>query len=126
MSEKFRFKHMRSPAWCACSETSIYFRVFWITKEGEKEIGYIGCQDNDLGRGLCNNFCYKTFDDFRNKGLTKAYVKQFVSDKVLDLDCIRARTPRDKIASQKVLEYAGFENRGKRDDGKFGYTYHAF
>lgn len=117
---------MRSPAWCAYPETSVYFRVFWLSESGETEIGYIGCQENDFGRGLCNNFCYKTFENFRNKGLTKAYVEQFVSDRIMDFDCIRAKVPRDNIASQKVLEYAGFENRGKRDDGRFGYTWKAF
>lgn len=117
---------MKSPAWCANSETSIYFRVIMITNGKEEEIGYIGCQENDLGRGLCNNFCYKTFEPYRGQGFTKAYVKQFISDRILDFDCIRAKTPKDNIASQKVLEYAGFENRGKRDDGKYGYTWKAF
>ena len=122
----FRFQHMKSPAWCADSMNSIYFKVFAKTDGKEHEIGYIGCQDNDLGRGLCNNFCYKTFEPYREKGLTKAYVKEFIENKVLDFDCIRARVPRDNIASQKVLEYAGFENRGKREDGKYGFTWKAF
>ena len=126
---KFRFKHMKSPAWCADSENSVYFKVFCTPSEEneELEIGYIGCQGNDFGRGLCNNFCYKTFEDFRNRGLTKEYVRYFIESRVLDLDCIRAKVPKDNIASQKVLEYAGFENRGSRDDGeKFGYTWKAF
>ena len=113
---------MKTPAWSCDSANSIYFKVIC----NETEIGYIGCQENDLGRGLCNNFCYKTFESFRNQGLTKAYIGQFIKDKVLDFDCIRAKVPRDNIPSQRVLEANGFENRGKRDDGKYGYTYHAF
>ena len=113
---------MKSPAWCCDSMNSIYFKVFYE----DEEIGYIGCQENDLGRGLCNNFCYKTFEPFREKGLTKAYVKEFIENRVLDFDCIRAKVPRDNIASQKVLEHAGFENRGKREDNRYGYTWKAF
>lgn len=119
---KFKFQHMKSPAWCADSMNSIYFKVFYE----DNEIGYIGCQENDLGRGLCNNFCYKTFEPYREQGLTKEYVKEFIENKVLDFDCIRARVPRDNIASQKVLEFAGFENRGKREDNRYGYTWKAF
>lgn len=119
---KFKFQHMKTPAWSCDSANSIYFKVIC----NETEIGYIGCQENDLGRGLCNNFCYKTFESFRNQGLTKAYIGQFIKDKVLDFDCIRAKVPRDNIPSQRVLEANGFENRGKRDDGKYGYTWKAF
>lgn len=127
MAEKFKFKHMKSPAWAADSQSSVYFRVFWFSEEGEHEIGYVGFQDNDFGRGLCRNMCYKTYEPFRSKGLTKAYIKQIVQSRFLDLDCIRAKTPQSNIASQKVLEYAGFENRGSRDDGEsFGYTWKAF
>lgn len=121
---KFKFKHTKSPAWCADSAKAVYFNVY---NENDENIGYIGCQENDFGRGLINNFCYKTFENFRNKGLTKAYIKEFIDEKILDVECVRAKVPIDNIASQKVLEYAGFENRGKRDKGeKIGYTWKAF
>lgn len=127
MVEKFKFKHMRCPAWASDSQNSIYFRVYLVSENKAEDIGYIGFQENDFGRGLCRNMCYKTYEPFRGQGLTKAYVKQFVDDRVLDLDCIRAKVPKDNIASQKVLEYAGFENRGSRDEGSaFGYTWKAF
>ena len=122
----FRFQHMKSPAWCADSMNSIYFKVFTKIDDEEHEIGEIVCQENDLGRGLCNNFCYKTFEPYRNQGFTKMYVKKFIEDKILDFDCIRAKVPRDNIASQRVLEYAGFENRGKREDNRYGFTWKAF
>ena len=119
----FKFKHMKSPAWASDSQNSVYFRVIYE----EQDIGYIGFQENDFGRGLSRNMCYKTYEPFRGKGLTKEYVKCFVEDRILDLDCIRAKTPVDNIASQKILEYAGFENRGLRDEGeKIGFTWKAF
>lgn len=121
-NENFIYKHMRSPAWASDSVYSVYFKVIY----NDKEIGYIGFQDNDFGRGLCRNMCYKTFEEYRGKGLTKKYVKNFLDKRILDLDCIRAKVPTDNIASQKVLEYAGFENRGYRDDDKYGYTWKAF
>ena len=127
MAEKFRFEHMKSPAWAADSQNSVYFRVFWEKENESYDIGYIGFQENDFGRGLSRNMCYKTYEPYRRKGLTKEYVKYFVKNRILDLDCIRAKAPVDNIASQKILEYAGFENRGSRDDGeKIGYTWKAF
>ncbi len=119
----FKFKHMKSPAWASDSQNSVYFRVIYE----EQDIGYIGFQENDFGRGLSRNMCYKTYEPYRGKGLTKEYVKCFVENRILDLDCIRAKTPVDNIASQKILEYAGFENRGLRDEGeKVGFTWKAF
>lgn len=119
----FKFKHMKSPAWASDSQNSVYFRVIYE----EQDIGYIGFQENDFGRGLSRNMCYKTYEPYRGKGLTKEYVKCFVENRILDLDCIRAKTPVDNIASQKILEYAGFENRGLRDEGeKIGFTWKAF
>lgn len=124
----FEFKHTKSPAWCADSAHSIYFKVFLKTDNSSvEEIGYIGFQENDFGRGLCNNMCYRTYDSFRNKGLTKKYIKEFLDEKILNLECIRAKTPKNNIASQKVLEYAGFEKMGPREEGaKIGYTWKAF
>ena len=123
----FKFRHMKSPAWASDSMNSVYFKVIWEAEGNEYDIGYIGFQENDFGRGLCRNMCYKTYEPFRGKGLTKEYVKYFVENRILDLDCIRAKTPKDNIASQRVLEYAGFENRGSRDEGeKIGYTWKAF
>ena len=119
----FTFKHMRSPGWASGAESSIYFKVVY----NNEEIGYIGCQECDWGRGIINNLCYKTFEPHRGKGLTKAYIKEFVDSSFLDVDVVRAKVPRDNIASIKVLEYAGFENRGKRDEGtKFGFTWKRF
>jgi len=119
----FKFTHMKSPAWAADSQNSVYFKVIC---DGV-EIGYIGFQGNDFGRGLCNNMCYKTFEPYTNKGLTKEYVKYFIENRILDLDCIRAKTPKNNIASQKILEYAGFEKRGSRDEGKnYGFTWKSF
>ena len=118
----FTFKHMRTPGWASGSDTAVYFKVLY----NNNEIGYIGCQENDWGRGIINNLCYKTFEAYRNQGLTKAYIKEFIESKVVDVDVIRAKVPRDNIASQKVLEYAGFENKGKREDNRYGFTWKAF
>lgn len=118
----FKFKHMRSPGWASTAENSLYFKVVY----NDEEIGYIGCQENDWGRGIINNLCYKTFEQYRNRGLTKAYIKEFIDSKILDVDVIRAKVPRDNFASIRVLEYAGFENRGKRDDNKYGFTWKRF
>ena len=117
---EFRFKNIKTPGWVENGCFSIYYSVY----ENEKEIGYIGLQELDFSRMVCNNICYKTFEPYRNQGKKKEYFKQFLNNCPFDFDVIRAKVMPDNIASQKILEYANCEVKVKhRDDGRICYTW---
>lgn len=99
----FKFKHMKTPTWA--SHTDVYFVVL---DENLNEFAYIGLQDLDLVRGVCNNLCYKTSKRFRGKGKSKEYLKEFLEWCPLNFDLIKASAKKDNIASIKMLEYCGF------------------
>ncbi len=101
----FIFKHMKTPAWSK-SNKDIYFLV--TNKEGAR-LAYIGLQDVDLSKGLCNNLCYKTNKKFRGKGISKFYLRDFIEWCPLELDIFRASVRKDNIPSIKMLEFCGFE-----------------
>lgn len=109
----FYFKHIKTPAWAKSED--IYFLVI---KDNE-EYGYIGLQDVNFIKGVCENLCYKTHKKFRGKKESKYYLKEFLySWCPFDFDIIKARVNEDNIASQKMLEFCGFEKTLINDNKK--------
>jgi len=96
---------MKTPAW-AKDKTDIYFLVL---DENRNSYAYIGLQDVDLNKGICNNLCYKTHKKFRGQKRSKHYLKEFIEWCPLNFDVFKATVRKDNIPSIKMLEFCGFE-----------------
>jgi RimJ/RimL family protein N-acetyltransferase len=110
----FGYRYMRTPPWAG--DEDIYFMV----TIDNNEIGYIGLQELNFKTGVCGNLCYKTRESYRKQGLTKEYVKMFITKACpFNFVAIYAKVFNSNVASQKILDYSNFresaDKLGKRE-----------